>query len=117
MFGRLSEDAVDADGPTREDAMPIWELKPIDAETDAWRGSKHRDTVIVRAETVWEAREVANAAFGVETVSLNHRTTPLKPWIHASLTTCRQLTTKEFDEHGPSGVLVPAGQVFGFGRM
>ncbi len=117
VFERFPANAVEADGRRREDVMPIWELKPIDPESDAWQGSRHRETVIVRAKPKWEARDVAKAAFSAGSLASCRGTIPLQPWIHASLTTCWQIAAMEIDEDGPSGVLVPAGQVFGFGRM
>jgi hypothetical protein len=88
--------------------MAIWRLSPVDLSDPNWEASSHRAAVIVRAPDEKTAREVAEAAFGVETRFRPGSGIVAPPWKRAKLVTAERITDERFEADGPSAVLSPS---------
>lgn len=86
--------------------MPIWQLEPIDTESENWRTSLYKGKAIVRAPTERRARRVANVAFGL--LPMQGRTFPIFPWPNPKLVSCEKIKGGKYKDSGRDAVLEPA---------
>lgn len=88
--------------------MTIWKLTPLDLKDPNWVASSHRALAIVRAPNEADAREAAQAAFGVKTGFQPGHGVTAPPWLRDSLVKAEKLHDSRYDPEGPTEVLEPS---------
>ena len=88
--------------------MAIWKLTPLDLMDPDWTASSHRAMAIVRAANEKEARETAQAAFGVKTGFKPGHGVTAPPWLRDSLVKAEKIDDSRYDSDGPSEVIEPS---------
>lgn len=81
------------------DVLRRWRLKPINPSDPCWKHREARSEIVVSAENENNARIVAL----IETEGYRHivpRMQPnsYSPWNAASVTTCEEISTKQFTQ-------------------
>ena len=89
--------------------MALWKLEPIGHDNPNWQLSTYKGTLIVRAGTAGEARQIASKALRN---SAGKKPTDgkilINPWGYDTLTTCESFKSADRDGGGPDGILNPA---------
>ena len=88
--------------------MAIWKLTPLDLKDPNWEASSHRAMAIVRAPGEEDAREAAQAAFGVKTGFKPGHGIITPPWLRAYLVRAEMVHDKRYEPDGPTEVLEPS---------
>lgn len=88
--------------------MAIWKLTPLDLKDPNWEASSHRAMAIVRAPNEQDARETAQAAFGVKTGFKTGHGITSPPWLRASLVRAEVVHDSCYEPEGPNEVLEPS---------
>lgn len=87
--------------------MPIWKLTPIDTDSDLWRQSDYKNTVIVRADNKQHARSIASPIFTVAVKRRPNTKTLHDPWQDEQLVACERIDDPEYKEQGTPEILFP----------
>ncbi len=87
--------------------MAIWMLEPTTRESEHWKASTYRGTIIVRAPDEKAARQRATRAFIIMVKKTRGASTPLPPWTDPTLVTCTRVENSQYPEDGPTKVLEP----------
>lgn len=87
--------------------MPIYRLQPIDTGKRSWRSSTWRGTVIVRAASEKQARDLARAAFITSIQARVGEESVEPPWRDEALVSCLEMHNSGYAEDGGGAVLHP----------
>lgn len=92
-----------------DDALPIWELKPIALANHNWSSSRWKERALIRASNEQRAREIADRAFAIAAEKLPGSTTPLSPWIYGDLVEVRSVELEGWSQDGEEAIIEPMG--------
>ena len=88
--------------------MPIWRLSSIDLADPSWQASSHHGPAMVRARDEDEARDIAQAAFGVKTGFPPGVGIIAPPWRRPDLVGAEICHDSPHDSDGASEILEPS---------
>ena len=92
--------------------MPLWKLEPINLDNFNWRSSPHKSEVIVRAEDLDKARNLAARAYGVAIQARPDETAIISPWENPGLVKTSQVqASDDYAEDGDQEIVYPADAV------
>ncbi len=88
--------------------MPLWKLEPIDLTDRNWDASTYRNEVIVRAEDLSKAKDLAAKAYGTVPRPQPGETTIINPWDNPGLVRTIQVqATDDYTEDGDQEIVYP----------
>lgn len=87
--------------------MPIWTLSPTNTAHPYWRTSRHRQRVVVRAETADRARGIAATEFESDPDGTTENVDALSPWLTLKLVKVERSQSGEYAEDGREGIVEP----------
>ena len=92
--------------------MPLWKLEPINLENPNWGSSAHKSDVIVRAEDLGKARDLAASAYGFAIQARPDETAIISPWQNPGLVKTSQVqASDDYAEDGDPEIVFPAEAV------
>ncbi len=92
--------------------MPLWKLEPINLDNHNWGSSAHKSEVIVRAEDLGKARDLAARAYGVKIQARPDETAIISPWENPGLVKTSQVqASDDYAEDGDQEIVYPAEAV------
>ena len=92
--------------------MQLWKLQPINLTNPNWAASTYKNEIIVRAEDLSKAKELAAKAFGTAPRPQPGETTIINPWDNPGLVRAIQVqATDDYTEDGDQGIVYPAEAV------
>ena len=92
--------------------MPLWKLEPINLANSNWRSSTYKNEVIVRAEDLNKAKDLAAKAYGTVPRAQPGETTIINPWDNPGLVRTIQVqATDDYAEDGDQEIVYPAEAV------
>ena len=88
--------------------MQLWKLEPINLANGNWAASTYKNEVIVRAEDVSKARDLAAKAYGTTPRPGPGETTVINPWDNPGLVRTMQVQeTDDYTEDGDQEIVYP----------
>ena len=91
--------------------MPLWKLEPINLANSNWRSSTYKSEVIVRAENLSKAKDLAAKAYGTVPHAQPGETTIINPWDTGLVRTIQVQATDDYAEDGDQEIVYPAEAV------
>lgn len=88
--------------------VPIYELLPRNDSDPSWKTADYRARVVVRADSLERAREVADGNYSKGAALPPGTQTLLSPWRYGDIVECRELANSGFPEDGNEEILEPA---------
>ena len=88
--------------------MQLWKLEPINVANSNWAASTYKKEIIVRAEDLSKARDLAAKAYGNIPRTRPDETTIINPWDNPNLVRTIQVqATDDYTEHGDQEIVYP----------
>ena len=89
--------------------MPLWKLEPIDRANSNWAASTYKNEIIVRAEDLSKAQDLAANAYGtIPRVRSGETTTIMNPWHNPGFVRTIQVqATDDYTEDGDQEIVYP----------
>jgi len=88
--------------------MPLWKLEPIDLTDRNWDASTYKCEVIVRAEDLSKAQDLAAKAYGTTPHTGPGETTIINPWDNPGFVRTIQVqATDDYTEDGDQEIVYP----------
>ncbi len=89
--------------------MPLWKLEPIDRANSNWAASTYKNEIIVRAEDLSKAQDLAANAYGtMPRVRSGETTTIMNPWHNPGFVRTIQVqATDDYTEDGDQEIVYP----------
>ena len=88
--------------------MQLWKLEPIDLANRNWAASTYKNKVIVRAEDLSKAQDLAAKAYGTTPRPRLGETTIINPWNNPGLVRTVQVqATDDYTEDGDQEIVYP----------
>ncbi len=92
--------------------MQLWKLQPINVANRNWAASTYKNEIIVRAEDLSKAQDLAAKAYGTMPRSRPGDTTIINPWDNPGLVRTIQVqATDDYTEDGDQEIIYPAEAV------